>query len=1596
MQKKLLAVLLSVLLIVTSFWTMFTFTSSASSLNLITNGDFEQTLTTDNIYPQSVAVADAQTQMAANAGKWGKIRSGVTRMDHTAVTAQNGSAVNGNYFLTSGATTDGNGYVRTFGQFVYLAAGDYTLSFIYKNDTADRFRAGVYTIGCETTEANAAYTVKTGFLPVQSAWTEHTITFTITEAKYYMVGFGSNINPSSGTFSIDNVTLIKTVNLIQNGDFANNDLSKFSSRQKGGDGAYTLTANGENDYYLSADAGLAFYTKEKVHLEAGTSYTMSFDFRFTDSVVSTYDSFYRAGFVADNAIDLGSAAFKAVGGTYNPANPDNYYSIYPHQAGAPANWKTHSFTFVPSADVDVYAVVGTYNEQGGSDFELDNWRLGKTADYVTVTATADGNGTVTGGGKALPGDKLILTAKADAGSVFKGWYLDGAATPVSTDENYVHTVTGAASLVAKFELNTPGAITNYIKNGDFEQEISTTDIHPQSIGMDPAVSQAQMAANAGVWGRIRSGATRMDRTAVTLENGAEANGDYFLTSGATDDSNGFIRTFGQFVRLTPGDYVLSFLSTCNTADRFRAGIYSMGCEATLDSESKNYHVKTMFIPKNDEWTLQSLAFTITEEKYYMVGFGGNTNGVGQNFTIDNVALNTAKDYYGEVTNFVKNGDFEQEISTTDIHPQSIGMDPAVSQAQMAANAGVWGRIRSGATRMDRTAVTPENGIEANENYFLTSGGTDDSNGFIRTFGQFMRLAPGDYVLSFMSTCNTADRFRAGIYSMGCEATQDSESKNYHVKTMFIPKTDDWALQSMAFTITEEKYYMVGFGSNTNGVGQLFTIDNVVICPASEFITVTATTDGGGKVTHPMNIQKVGDEATVTATPDEGYVFQGWFVGDDLVSSNTTYSFEVTKSVSLVAQFAPKSEDGKIVANGDFETGTTARWQVVQTAAGSSISVVDDAEHQSKVLKIDNAAYALYQKVNVTKGTEYIISFDAKFDDPSAVPDRVISFYRMGFVKDPAGGLSGSNFIGPKEDSLYPNQYYSIFNNLPKDNMEGWNSYSSNYIATKDGAIWFAIGCFNTEVVSGWSIDNIAITPKDQAVMFKAVAVSASGSGKVTSSQSGVVAPNSNVRVTATANPGSKFDGWYLNGTKLSDAETYTYTVVSSVNIYARFVDATNPDANQLLDNSDFATGDLTGWGLNNVSYSDPDIVYAKVDGKDIALVGESGMLYQTVALEPFTTYVARVTSRIPDFDKITEGNMRNFYRVGLSKLEAPNVLQSGSLNESAYTHAYLSYLDTSIQGSTAAKYVATKDWRTYTYTYTNNSPDVMLVNVVVGAPYCNVADLEIQKFEFYAYANGVVDWAPKALYGEAFYNAVTNAGFEKATTDADWGKTLPSGWSIQKGHTETGNKYLSVSGTKSKIYQIPVDGAATYMVSFSLRTAKKGSASISIVDAKGNPLGDSFGTNDNLAIFQPIADNTWQRMGAHIFVENDGKNQSYVYLKISGGTNTLDIDDVMISMVGYNTHETFVDFTVPEFDYDNPVYYDPTVMYPTDAKPNVDGTVADGELMGSGTENNADTGDDMGSLLPILLIGILLPCAVCLVLTAKRTKKSEKEAATHE
>lgn len=67
------------------------------------------------------------------------------------------------------------------------------------------------------------------------------------------------------------------------------------------------------------------------------------------------------------------------------------------------------------------------------------------------------------------------------------------------------------------------------------------------------------------------------------------------------------------------------------------------------------------------------------------------------------------------------------------------------------------------------------------------------------------------------------------------------------------------------------------------------------------IAVSADPNEGGAVTGNGTYTS-GDQVTVRATPAAGYVFNGWFENDQLVSGSAAYTFEATINRNLVAKF----------------------------------------------------------------------------------------------------------------------------------------------------------------------------------------------------------------------------------------------------------------------------------------------------------------------------------------------------------------------------------------------------------------------------------------------------------------------------------------------------------------------------------------------------------------------------------------------------------------------------------------------------------------------------------------------------------------------
>lgn len=99
----------------------------------------------------------------------------------------------------------------------------------------------------------------------------------------------------------------------------------------------------------------------------------------------------------------------------------------------------------------------------------------------------------------------------------------------------------------------------------------------------------------------------------------------------------------------------------------------------------------------------------------------------------------------------------------------------------------------------------------------------------------------------------------------------------------------------------------------------FVLDEDTEMPIQTFIlTVSATTggtvSGGGKF-------KLGEIVTVVATPDRGYIFDGWYSNDLLLSRSSEYQLEANKDINLLAKFIEK--DTSSIGGGGSSSGNSS-------------------------------------------------------------------------------------------------------------------------------------------------------------------------------------------------------------------------------------------------------------------------------------------------------------------------------------------------------------------------------------------------------------------------------------------------------------------------------------------------------------------------------------------------------------------------------------------------------------------------------------------------------------------------------------------------
>lgn len=130
-------------------------------------------------------------------------------------------------------------------------------------------------------------------------------------------------------------------------------------------------------------------------------------------------------------------------------------------------------------------------------------------------------------------------------------------------------------------------------------------------------------------------------------------------------------------------------------------------------------------------------------------------------------------------------------------------------------------------------------------------------------------------------------------------------------------------------VSTEHTYSLTLSQNTT-VTANFTVKPVY--------TVNLTIEGAGTVTGSGEYIS-GEEVTLTATPESGCQFLGWYNGSSLVSSNATYSFTIAGNISYTAKFTQRPVTitltaspafcGVVLGDGTYTPGTNVTLTAIQ-------------------------------------------------------------------------------------------------------------------------------------------------------------------------------------------------------------------------------------------------------------------------------------------------------------------------------------------------------------------------------------------------------------------------------------------------------------------------------------------------------------------------------------------------------------------------------------------------------------------------------------------------------------------------------------------
>jgi uncharacterized repeat protein (TIGR02543 family) len=350
---------------------------------------------------------------------------------------------------------------------------------------------------------------------------------------------------------------------------------------------------------------------------------------------------------------------------------------------------------------------------------------------------------------------------------------------------------------------------------------------------------------------------------------------------------------------------------------------------------------------------------------------------------------------------------------------------------------------------------------------------------------------------------------SGVFQMGQTCTVSATPNNGY---QFVNWTENGTAVSSnanySFTVTSDRNLVAHFSNQT----QSYTV------------AVSANPTNGGTVTGGGTFSQ-GQSCTVNATANTGYTFTNWTENGNVVSTNASYTFNVTGNRTLVANFtvvpqsytiavsANPTNGGTVTGGGSYNAGTSCSVDAT-TAPGYTFS---NWTENGNVVST-NAHYTFTVNGNRT----LVANFTA-------------NTYTINVSANPTNGgtVSGGGTF------TYGQTCTVVATAAPGYTFTNW-TMNGNVVSTN--ASYSFIVNNNRTLVAHFSANTYTVT----------VSANPANGGTVTGG--GTFTYGQTCTVTATVNNGFTFINWTENGSFVSSNLTYTFTVTHNSNLVAHFTE----------------------------------------------------------------------------------------------------------------------------------------------------------------------------------------------------------------------------------------------------------------------------------------------------------------------------------------------------------------------------------------------------------------------------------------------------------